>query len=78
MPRDFGGNKMNAHLTHHDTHMFEEIIHSLSFGLHSKRVWQIIGFVAFVGIMAIIFVFAASLGGSQSSTYNFPYYPIIP
>ena len=69
---------MNTHLSHHDTHIFEELIHSLSFGLHSKRVWQIVGFVAFVGILALLFVFAASMGGSQSSPYTFPSYPLIP
>ncbi|MFI4910452.1 MAG: hypothetical protein ACIAQZ_02155 [Sedimentisphaeraceae bacterium JB056] len=71
---------MNAHLTHNHEHWMDDFMHTLWFGLHSHRVWQIVGIVALISVLMLLFVFAASFSGSQSVSYyyGYPAYPMVP
>jgi DMSO/TMAO reductase YedYZ heme-binding membrane subunit len=70
---------MNAHLTH-STHWLHDIGHSFSEELHNPTVWKIAGVAAFIGLLMLLFVFAASFSGSGNVSYyyGYPAYPMVP
>ncbi len=71
---------MNAHLTHKNISWLDELEHTVVSGLHSSKVWAVVGIAALIALMITMIVFAAAFtdAPSSSSFYVYPTFPMVP